>query len=246
MKKVIAFLLVGCIMMLLCSCGRTSATVEGPGFDSPEEAALAYANALKKGDVNGILAVFAIETYVEKYDLEEYLDYVRAFFITNGILGIDSDDSYTMGISLIERQYQITKNLTYLYLTLGELNNFTAPITLNGKPYNDASDFMNDLVIDNWMDMMAEMEINDVLEAGELPVDVNAGLVDTLERQEKYLNCDELVAMAVEITIDGDDYYLCVDVACYDGKWYNCTPMGMLSVLLGEAATCGGLVARES
>ena len=38
---------------------------EGEGYESPEEAVAAYLEAMRNGDVAGMLSTFAIETYVE-------------------------------------------------------------------------------------------------------------------------------------------------------------------------------------
>lgn len=246
MKKAMTIVLVVCIIAMLCGCEKDPAKVEGSGFDSAEKAVLAYAEALKTGDVSAVLSTFAVETYVENYDMEEYLEYIRCYMYA-GPTAIDSADTYTRDLNLINRQYQISKNLTNMYLTVGKLENFTVPIPFNGDPYGDASDLMDDLVIDDWMEMLAEMEIGDVLEAEDFS-DLGGidGLEDALDRQADYFNCDELVSLAVEVEIDGEDYYLCVDVACYDGTWYNCTPMGMLSMLMGAEALCGGLVSQDS
>ena len=63
MKKILTFLLALALCAGLCACG--AGKVEGRGYGSPEEAVLAYAEALQAGDVKKILKTFAIETYVE-------------------------------------------------------------------------------------------------------------------------------------------------------------------------------------
>ena len=53
--------------------------MEGPGYDSPEEAVTAYLEAMKKGDARGMLSTFAIETYVAEMDAQAYLERMWAF-----------------------------------------------------------------------------------------------------------------------------------------------------------------------
>ena len=53
--------------------GTETGAIEGPGFDSPEEAVSAYLEALKNGDAAGMLSTFAIETYVAEMDAQAYL-----------------------------------------------------------------------------------------------------------------------------------------------------------------------------
>lgn len=241
MKRILACILMLCMLATLCSCGKPN-QIEGKGFDSPEAAITAYAEAMKTGDVDKILATFAVETYVENFDTEKYLDTIGMYSVYS--VPLDSIDAYTQSLSLIQRQYDISRNLTYMYLSLGNVEDFTRPVSFHGDPYDDAGDLLDDLMVDDWMDMMAEMEIGDVLELKDLPIDENAEefLKKNLRNREKYLGCDDFVTLAVEVEIDSEDYYLCVDLACYDGKWYNAVPYGMLASLMGAPATCGGLV----
>ena len=270
MKKRIVCLLMACVMLLMCGCDMISeltdalkepdrpqesvavqapaaqpvpSTVEGPGFNSPEEAILAYARALQKGDVQEILSTFAIETYVDKYDLTAWIENSGAYTIS-AQQPIPSSDEYTMGLNRIARQYNITKNLTYMYMTLGKVENFVSPITFNGEPYDKPSELVDDMVIYNWMDMLAKMEIGNVLRFEDLFQDVEQ-VNRALENNKRYLNCQELIPLAVELTIDGEQYYLCVDVACYDGRWYNCNFFGTIGIYLGASALGGGLYPLE-
>ncbi len=45
-----------------------AATLEGPGYTSPEQAVEAYVNAMQQGDVNAMIRTFAIETYGKHAD----------------------------------------------------------------------------------------------------------------------------------------------------------------------------------
>lgn len=267
MNQKIISLLIACVLLVLCGCNAVSpsreesaqnqetnpnqevvivqapTTVEGPGFDSGEEAILAYARALQKGDVQEILSTFAIETYVDKYDLTAWIENSGTYTIS-AQQPIPSSDEYTMGLNRIGRQYNITKNLTYMYMTLGKVENFVSPIIFNGEPYDKPSELVDDMVIYNWMDMLAKMEIGSVLRFEDLFQDVEQ-VNRALENYKRYLNCQELIPLAVELTIDGEQYYLCVDVACYDGRWYNCNFFGTIGVYLGADALGGGLYPLE-
>ena len=50
------------------------ATCEGPGFDTQEEAVCAYVESFVRGDFDGMLAACAVETYVDKLDLEKQIE----------------------------------------------------------------------------------------------------------------------------------------------------------------------------
>ena len=55
---------------------------EGPGYDSPEEAAKAYITAFGEKDIPAMLATFAIETYVDNLDREAQIERIRTFQLT--------------------------------------------------------------------------------------------------------------------------------------------------------------------
>lgn len=255
MKRRLVLLLVICMLTALCGCGNkaqspdASVTVEGAGFSSLEEAAIGYAKALKSGDVKEIISTFAVETYVEKYDLQAMLETNNAYTISMEF-AFESADAYTTGLNTINRQYQISKNLSNMYLTMGDFEEFYQPVSFSGDRYSSASELLDDLKIDNWMEQLAEMEIGRVLTVQDFPeISSNENTMEGMERTranlKKYMGCDELIFLAVEVLIDGTEYYLCVDVANYGGKWYNVRPMGMICVMLGGDTMCGGLIPRD-
>lgn len=246
MKK-IAIVVVICLLFALCGCGN-AAKVEGKGYKTAEEAALAYAEALKTGDVNKVLATFAIETYVENYDLEEYIDLMNIYMPGAGVeMMMESTDEYTTQVNLINRQAVITRSLSYMYLSMADCEMIRSPIALGKGEYDDASDLVDDLTNEDWMEILADMEIGDVLGMDEfLDKDQMDPAEENLEKSCDYLGCDELQSVAVEVTLDGDDYYLCVDVACYDGVWYNCRPIGTLASITGASSYTGGLLPEDA
>lgn len=251
MKKFVSILLVICTLLALCGCSKdsndeednVSSTVEGKGFKSPEKAILAYAEALQSGDVKKILSTFAMETYVENLDMEEYLHQVSSYVISMGLV---SDDDYSREIRLVQRQYDIARQFGYLYI-----NHTEAGFSENGQPvsireeYETADKFIDAMTAEDWAEILEEMEIGDVLEDKDIiPDKLTEGYYDNLERLADRYGCDEIVPLAVEITLDGEDYYLCVNVANYDGTWYNLAPMGMIGTMLGVDSMSCGLVER--
>lgn len=255
MRKFASILLVICTLLALCGCSKdsndeednVSSTVEGKGFKSPEKAILAYAEALQSGDVKKILSTFAMETYVENLDMEEYLHQVSSYVISMGLV---SGDDYSREIRLVQRQYDITRLLGYLYMNHSERgipeNLEPVPVPPSSRSeYETMDEFIDDMTVEDWAEILEEMEIGDVLEDKDIiPDKLTEGYYDNLERLADRYGCDEIVPLAVEITLDGKDYYLCVNVANYDGTWYNLAPMGMIATVLGADSMSCGLVER--
>lgn len=246
MKRMLTLILAACLVLTLCACGG-KATVEGKGFDTPEEALIAYAEALKEGDVNKILSTFAIETHLANYDLEEQIDRVRAYSTGNEYLFSDLDP-YTHEANLIRRQYLIARNLDFMYLNYALGEKYTGQvITISGSgDYTSASKLLRELEQDDWMEILADMEIGDILDYRDF--DIEKDLWKNTEKKvlrpkEEVLGCDELACLGLEITLDGDDYCLLMEIACYDGKWYNCNlGGGALGALAGVSPTSGGIM----
>lgn len=223
MKKIIALLLTLCLVLSLGACGG-KATVEGKGYDTPEEAIVAYAEALKSGDMAKIMAVHAVETYVDRYDLEEYIDKVRVY---NNAMDcpMPNTDAHTRQMNIVFRQNTIARQQQYLYLYVAFGEPYEpVPITVheNGD-YTSTSKFLRELTQEEWLEILAEMEVGDVGDYRD--VDIEKDTWKNTQKKvysdmEKYLGCDEVTGLALEITLDGEDYYLCADLVCYGGKWY--------------------------
>lgn len=242
MKKITALLLVLCLVLTLGACGK-KATVEGKGYNSPEEAIVAYAEALKSGDMAKIMAVHAVETYVDRYDLEEYLDKVHVYNI-----GIDcpmpNTDEHTRQMNIVFRQNSIARQQQYLYLyvAFGETYGASAITIREGGKYSSASKFLRELPQEEWLEILAEMEVGDVGDYRD--VDIEKDTWKTTQKKvysdmEEYLGCDEVTGLVLEITLDGEDYYLCADLVCYEGRWYVHRACGTIGNLAGADGMTG-------
>lgn len=246
MKKITSIIWVLVLCLSLCACDMPilsqNSSVEGRGYNSPEEAFLAYTEALKAGNVSKILSTFAIETYVENYDLEAYLDNVGSFSMAQGVM--ESNTPYAKEVNLITRQYQIIQQLRNLYavIALGG-DSINQPIVFNGTPYNDVDDFLDDYVMDDWMNILGEMQVDDDFQYLDDYLDGDAldRAEENLEMQCDFYGCSEIVPLALEIELDGEEYLMTINVARYDGKWYNLTPNGLISTLLGSSPNTAGL-----
>lgn len=248
MKRFFAILLVICTLLALCGCSKSesaksSDTIEGRGFKSAEKAILAYAEALQSGDVKEILSTFAIETYVDNMDMEAYLEQTGAYMLSDGLV---SEDDYSREIRLIKRQSDIAWKLGYLYI-----NHTEAGFPENGqlvsirKEYETADKFIDAMIVEDWAEILEEMEIGDVLTAEDIiPDKLTEDYFKHLERQADIYGYDEIIPLAIEITLDGVDYYLCADAACYDGTWYIQNISGMIGTMLGANTMSCGLVER--
>lgn len=243
MKRICALILVLCMAVSLCACGG-GGKIEGKGFKTPEDALLGYAEALKTGDLDKILATFAMESHAANFDMGKYIDYLGVY--TPGAEYMLSPvDDFTTDAALVQRQYKIVSQINYMYLYLvfgDEWTGGTISVNKNGA-YKSGSKFLKELDAENWVEILKDMEIGDIVEPEDLvEKDLWKTANKNLGNQEKYLGADDLTCLALEIELDGEDYYLCPNLVCYGGKWYVLTQMGVLANLLEAPATSGGLV----
>ena len=215
MKKYIAFIIALTLCLSLCSCG--SQKIEGSGYDSPESALSAYMFALQSGDMAQILSTFAIETFLDNYDLEEYLEYCDAY-ARGSTPYLPEKDDYTHKINLMARQNEIVQDLTNMYYTVS-LENYDGN-AITPEATEDPEDFRDSLMDEYWLD-----KIEPIL------IDTNKYYIDSmnpsddearrLDEKCEYYGCDEIALMVGHVYQGGVSYYFYMDVARYGNKWYN-------------------------
>ena len=241
--------------------GRTDYTLECEGFDSPEDAVLAYLDAMREGDVNGMISTFAIETLVDNLDIAEYHERAASFNM-NSSYPIRADDAYTRAILLLRRQTELNNQLMrqYFYFNADNEAFFDgAPIPFTEhkeiSDYATANQLFNDLMHPDWMDTLADMTYGrkalteDRLDSflldnfGRSIASLEASIQAYTSGSHKAVyGYDDYSSVAIEVRLDGNNYCLFMDVACYDGKWYNFQQGGMLASITGCSTFEFGLV----
>lgn len=230
-------------------------TVEGEGYDSPKEAALAYVEALKEGDVEKMISTFAVESYVANMDLEGWIEKAGGYSSTLQP-GFWSIDDYTESVNILRRKNQLVNGIYYQYMMLSELGfedeAFTYPISVQRmeageyEEFDSVEEFYDALMDPDWMEKLSEMEIGDVLTAEDLEDELGENFFSEHnkaynERTFEILNADDYAMLAVEIELDGEEYYQCLNMICYDGKWYNCFFSGTIGQFFGTSPLGAGL-----
>lgn len=205
----------------------SSDELEGEGYESPEKAVEAYLNYLKNEDIKGAMSTFAVESYVDNYDIEEYYNYAQSFsaFIVNGAqtyAGFYSD-------SVASRDMNIEARRSYIYSGIHDQimqimldktdedkiveNYYYKKTFAEGKISTE--NVMNFLSIDPALDSIV---IGDFLSVEDFDVQPDF-LKIALDSKEKCWSSD-VEAVTVEVNISGKDYTLFMLCVCYDEKWY--------------------------
>ena len=243
MKK----LLISLLALLLAAIpalgeGTETGSLEGPGFDSAEEAVSAYLEAMKKGDLEGMLATFAIETYVAEMDAQADLARMGAFQPGYGMrmpLGGD----YQRQVAVAVRYGQLAERLAYQWTLFSwpegyeEFGGTTISLTEDG----DVGAFLTGLAENDAAARWQEMEVVGFVEPELMSTQYSDG-AESRARQAASHGCDEIVSVVAKLDIGGEEWYQCMDVARYGEKWYNLSLVGYIGHLMGLSLYSGGLV----
>ncbi len=225
----------------------SSDKLEGEGYESPEKAVEAYLNYLKNEDIKGAMSTFAVESYVDNYDIEEYYNYAQSFsaFIVNGAqtyAGFYSD-------SVISRDMNIEARRSYIYSGIHDqimqimldktdedkiVENYYYKKTFAEENIS-TENVMNFLSIDPALE--DSIVIGDFLSVEDFDVQPDF-LKIALDSKEKCWSSD-VEAVAVEVNISGKDYILFMLCVCYDEKWYIAEFSNVIAQNLGVIAGKG-------
>ena len=222
--------------------GTETGAIEGPGFDSPEEAVTAYLEALKTGDVEGMLATFAIETYVAEMDAQAYLERLGVFQPSYEIrmpLGGD----YQRQVAVAARYGQLAESLAYQWMLFSWPEGYEAfgDESIAFQEDGDAEAFLTGLAENDAAARWQEMEVVGFVEPERMSTQYPDG-AESRARQAASHGCDEIVSVVAKLDIGGEEWYQCMDAARYGEKWYNLSLIGYIGHLLGLSLYSGGLV----
>lgn len=232
-------------------------TIEGKGYDSPEDAATAFAEAFKEQDMDKMLSTFAIETYCSNYDT--YLAMVRMRSLNISMMYNEplapAGEGYLQEANVYSRAGALSRNIDLLYAAL---------ISCNADPeveemYEEV--FGGQLIsVDDPEYMEDSRALLDALTGAE-DLDIQVGKVygaeTILEKyyletnlksaysQAKIRNADGYKSLAVELKVNGQKSLVTMDAIKYGKKWYLCSLGGLPSMYMGMSLSTGGFVSKE-
>lgn len=235
--------------ILRMNLGGSEPRLEGEGFDSPEEAVVAYAECLKEGDLEGMLSTFAVESYVDNFDLEAYCELMGSFqmhMVKSSGVAFPDGEGLTEEINVEMRRGNIIEMIYYQQMA-GLLSGTEFEGVLEGQLLSALRDQEKEQ-LDELMRVLrqdpgfSDMEIGETLCAEDmLSKDDYERYLDSLDRVNAYRGADELQDVCLELTINGEDYQLFVQTGLYHEKWYNLTFNSSLGAMSGVSPVSGGL-----
>ena len=243
MKKLLVILL---IAMLLVPLG---ARAEGPGFDSPEAAAAAYIAGLQHNDLREMLDAFAIETYVEHYDVVALAQRLGAYVFTS--MPLPPLDDFARQVNVEARRGEIVTAIRWQYASL-MIDPDQADALYDTAPIKDvdANDFLRDYYAradENLpLNIAFDGDFVDGFAWAAFPEYYAFSAQRGLYRSTAWLNADQVEEVVAFLKIDGRDYVLLMQTLRYGERWYAGRLGGMLAMCLGPDVDKVGLVPVES
>lgn len=245
----IGSLLIVCLLAVpLCipaALAEGKARVEGPGFDTPEQAAEAYLDALKRADVDQMISTFAMETYVERFGFEKYINYVNAYTLSMEQRLPPAND-FTKGVNLAQRQGNLAMAIYRQYLAL-----FIDDMTiLEGNPLRltdeETAELARTLADPACLQDLSTLRLVEFVPPAQLSdlYDSEQNRKNIALRTEAF-GADELTDVAARVEIGERRFLFFFHVARYGDRWYILGHAGNLASLMGTSAFYGGILREE-
>jgi len=219
-------------------------TIEGAGYESAKDAARAYLEAFSKSDVDAMISTFAVESYVENYDLEAQIKRVKAFIFYTFPQSLLPNNQFATALNIQQRQGQIVTwiRLQYeLVLFQGELSNSGMIINLSND--KDMRSFINKLNDQTYYEPIKSLRVLGFEDPDSLS-DMYPSIMNqqNIDKFREIIGAQRLEDVVARVEFDNEVYLVCFDVARYGGKWYINSIGGNIGNLIGIPATGGGII----
>lgn len=238
LKRTISVLLLTLLILSFSACkSKTTNKVdrfEGDGYETADEAAIAYAEALCQANIDDMLSSFAVETFVENCDLKELVKSRKFYQYDYAECPFENSGDFQTQINYYSRQFDLVNDFKqlYFYLVLGDDDHTTTEIFLK----NDSAEidsFINKISDPSFKQKMSKARVRRVL-TPEMLKDIDLlTYKNSTTVKYSYLKCDNITSFAIEFDFNDKGYYLFVDVGCFDGVWYNISASSSLGICAG-------------
>lgn len=244
---VLAALVVGALVLTGLVSVDTSGSVvtsEGGGFDTPEEAAIAYVEALRDQDLTAMREVFAIESYVEACDYSATLEHIGAHQPFGRHCSFPDEAPVGQQANLGARHIEVTEFV--VMPLIGHVSDayFNDGVSVLFEDADAVREFQDETSADFADYPFARVQNIQTAAPGELYDRYDSERsMDYVEMvaQRVGLSGADYVEVAVTFDLDGEEWVFAPSVGRYNDRWYLVSPRGTLGSLLGFALGSGGL-----
>jgi len=230
------------------------ARIEGSGFETAEDAVMAYLDALRETSLDGMISTFAIESHAENFDLVAQLERLQAFHPSIIFQGqLPTTTHFTTAIASHGRQAQVAGQIMMQHSTL-----FFPHLVDEGRPTvldrdnvrRDAQRIVNELGSSSHEDVMRSMRFLSFVTLESVSAQAYQFYISEVNQENIRRNLDIIGAQKQEnviarVEIGNEVYLFFFEVVSYGDSWFISSLQGNHGILLGVSAFNGG-VAPES
>lgn len=205
--------------------GAETACLEGPGFDTPEEAVLAYIEAMNAADVEGMLSTFAIESVAENCDPDYRMESVMVYSPDRMKTAMPQVDAFGRSIAAYGRYGEVLRQLSSQWR-----GHAVEPVNYKLQTKEEYSDLLESFRSSPLYDLKGHVIfvrwIHPYELIGERAVDptYGVGAVDTLA----FADPDDYAERAALIRVGGRAAVLFMSCAKYSDRWFNLNASSVL------------------
>jgi len=219
--------------------------IEGHGFDSAEDAVLAYLDAFSRADLEAMVATFAIESYAENQDFEAMVERLGVYSPVFQ-QRFPSSNRLTTGFNIRHRQAWVVGEITRQYLALFVAGSESMQGMLTEMDAQDISQLVRDLGNPEYLESLSTLRCVDFVDPNRLDDRFGSEAnQQNIERLRDVIGAQRLENIVARASIDGQIYLFFFDVLRYDGKWYIHSLVGNIGQVLSLAAISGGIILEE-
>lgn len=236
MKKLWALLLA---LALLVPAALAETKHEGSGYDSPEDAVMAYIEALNRGDVDDMIATFAMESFADHCDTDAYLLRMQQINPT-AIYGVPVNGAYSRSLLINARRAQLSNALMQQYMEVSAaLNGYVVDLK-DGASRAEMEGRFENSAANAWEGRVQFVQwINPGLLDEKM---ANAMNLTNSALQTAYYGADDIDWKIAHLTLNGAQALLLMQCVKYGDRWYNAELSGMPGMILGLPYNSAGMV----
>ena len=239
MKRTILILVMLTALVFCAACAE--AGLEGPGFDTPEDAVLAYLEGMNQGDVSAMLSTFAFETLAARADPVEYLERQRAF-IPEAYLGLPVSGDYARALVAHVRYGSLAKSLCSQYVEFAVHNNNAFIHLKEEEAMTEFLEAFDHNVVDSWR---GNVEFVGWISPSVISQITNGRSVSSLGvnilKNYAFLNADDFAELAAHIRLNGTDAVQLMQCVRYGDRWYNRELNSIAAMMLNLNSSNAGM-----
>ena len=240
----VAYIVLNAVGIINFGGAKGAGRAEGTGFDSPEKCVEAYMEYFKNGDYNGMLSCYAIETAVDNFDMEGYVERLQC--ITPTLNLVLADDDFSKSMSAEQLRYRVFTSIRSASWYLANCNFLVDGLPVALESEGNAKDLIEDFLPSDIQSRLAQIEYNEILDESDEIVErcLTEQLKENAKEQSAYFGSDDYEPIAIDFSVGKDDYYLFLDMLEYDSKWYISPNSSFLSSVYGIPLTQGSVVSQ--